>query len=275
MPQINIEKIKYFVNEGGAFVLSTGRTVGALSTVIDKLQGLLSPSITANGSVIYDFENDRAIYERFLPDDDRYIVKEVLKVCKNVGIEAHSGKDIFLLNRSVETDDHAEYENLSTKPLEYEDALKYNWNKVIYLFADSDESAGAKAVMNSCRHHSRFTDSSAVINGRKRCYCEHIPNGISKASAMAKLCEIFDIKENCCFAIGDYYNDLEMITAADIGAATIDSPDDIKSAADITVCSAGEGAVADFIDYLIKIMRGESNPNRLALRKETKNGRNY
>ena len=41
-----------------------------------------------------------------------------------------------------------------------------------------------------------------------------------------------------------------MIKTADIGAALIDSPDEVKAVAKTIVCEAKNGAVADFIDYL-------------------------
>ena len=52
------------------------------------------------------------------------------------------------------------------------------------------------------------------------------------------------------FAIGDYYNDLEMIKIADVGAALAESPDEVKAVAKKVVCEAKNGAVAEFIDYL-------------------------
>ena len=52
-----------------------------------------------------------------------------------------------------------------------------------------------------------------------------------------------------------------MIKTADIGAALIDSPDEVKAAAATVVCDAQSGAVANFIDYLTE--------------RKIKNGRNY
>ena len=63
------------------------------------------------------------------------------------------------------------------------------------------------------------------------------------------------IKDGCCYAIGDYYNDLEMIQTADIGAALVDSPDEVKAVATVVVGSVQNGAVADFIDYLTERKR--------------------
>lgn len=249
IPQINIDKIEYFVREGGHFSLATGRTAGAISAITEKIK-CLSPSIVANGSVIYDFEADEAIYERFVPDSDKYIVQEVLKGCKTVGVELHSGKKVIVINCNEETIDHEKYENLDAISLDYESALKYNWNKVLYLFTDLSEAAKVKEIISRCEHSSKFVDTTATIYGRRRYYYEHVPANVSKATTLKLLCEKLNINTGCCFAIGDYYNDLEMIKTADVGAALVDSPDEVKAAAKVVVCEAQNGAVADFIDYL-------------------------
>ena len=261
LPQINIEKIKYFISEGGAFSLATGRTAGAVSSVTSRIKNL-SPSIVANGSVIYDFNNDTALYEQFLPNEDRYIVKKVLEGCGTVGIEIHSGKKVLVVNTNQETIDHEKYENLDAISLDYDEALLYNWNKVLYLFSDSKEAQRVKEIISTCKHNSQFVDTTAIIDDRRRYYYEHVPKNISKATTLKVLCERLNIKKGCCFTIGDYFNDLEMIKTADIGAALVDSPDEVKAVATTIVCDAKNGAVAEFIDYLTET------------RKETKNGRN-
>lgn len=249
MPERNIEKIKYFVSEGGVFSLATGRTAGAISAVTDRLD-CIAPSIVANGSMIYDINADKTIYELFVLDSDRHIVKAVIDGCKTVGIEAHSGKKVLVLNESKETIDHEKYENLDAILLDYEAASRYNWNKVIYLFANEDESMTVKDIISQFSHNSRFVDTSAMIDGRRRHYYEHVPQNVSKATTLKILCEKLNIKKGCCYAIGDYYNDLEMIKTADVGAALVDSPEEVKNAADVVVCEAQNGAVADFIDHL-------------------------
>lgn len=249
MPQVNVDKIKYFVSEGGQFSLATGRTAGAISSVTKRLD-CIAPSIVANGSMIYDIQNDKQIYELFIPNSDRRIVEAVIKGCKTIGVEAHCGKKVIVLNQNQESIDHAIYENLDTILLDYNSALQYNWNKVIYLSANDNELETTKKIISSFEHSSQFVDTSAVIDGRRRYYYEHVPKGVSKAATLKILCEKLNIKKGCCFAIGDYYNDLEMIKTADIGAALIDSPREVQAAATTVVCDAQNGAVADFIDYL-------------------------
>ena len=65
------------------------------------------------------------------------------------------------------------------------------------------------------------------------------------------LADLLGISYDRIMGIGDYYNDLELIKTAAVGAATDGAPNDVKSAADVVVVGrSGDGAVADFIEYL-------------------------
>ena len=250
----NVEKIEYFMSEGGYFSLSTGRTVGAVGPVLSIIKRV-SPSVVANGCMIYDYENKKVLDELFLPEDEYYIAKKVLDMGLNVGIEAHSGETILNLNTTQETLDHQEYEWISGEDVTFEEASRYRWNKVVYLFDNDKDLAAVKELIAGEGSSSRFIDTSAVIGGRKRNYYEQFPAGVSKASELDKLKKMLKIDNGCYFAMGDYYNDLEMIKAADISAVPSETPEDIKAYADFVAGKCEDGAVADFIDYLTKIRK--------------------
>ena len=85
-------------------------------------------------------------------------------------------------------------------------------------------------------------NSRLVFNGVTHNYLEVVPSGVSKATAINKLCEIFNIKKGFSYAIGDYYNDVPMLKNADISAATAGAPDDVKAVADyVTDPVLGDG----------------------------------
>ena len=50
----NVEQIEFFMSEGGTFSISTGRSVGAISSVTSQLIRI-SPSVVGNGTMIYDY----------------------------------------------------------------------------------------------------------------------------------------------------------------------------------------------------------------------------
>ena len=54
------------------------------------------------------------------------------------------------------------------------------------------------------------------------------------------------------FAIGDYYNDLEMIEDADFGVTVENAPDKVKDVADLIVSKCEDGAITDLVEYMIK-----------------------
>ena len=247
----NVEKIEYFMSEGDCFSLSTGRTVGAVGPVLRQIKRV-SPSIVSNGSMIYDYENKKVLDELFVDKSDYYIVKKVMDMGLNVGIEVHSGDRVLTLCRTEETDIHQKYEWLESTDIGYGEAVKYRWNKAVMLFSCEADREAAKEMIAKQNVNSDFVYTSAVIADKVRYYYEQFPKGVSKASALKKLCKILNIQKGNVFAMGDYYNDLEMIKTADIGAVPSGAPDDVRQYADYTAVSCGDGAVAAFIDYLAK-----------------------
>lgn len=259
MPPRNREKIAFFIKEGGKFSLCTGRTAGALAPVLEKLDGVCA-SVVANGSMIYDFKTDSVLFETYLTDADCLAAQTVKRECPGVGIEIHSGRKVFVLNRTGETDDHESYERITgVSFVDFETALQYKWNKVLFLFNNTDEEHQVKSVLSKYRFDSAFVDTSAEIGGRLRRYYEQIPSGVSKSSTLKILCEKQGVNSENLFAIGDYYNDLEMLKSAAVSACPEEAPDDIKAAADFVCKSVNQGAVADFIDYLTEIKREQKN----------------
>ncbi len=261
IPTENLEAIKRFVREGGAFSIATGRSIVAFEDVREKLCDI-SLCVVFNGSVIYDYKNDSIVYEETLPDNDKFIVEEVLALNKNIGIEIHSGKKVYTVFETDETIDHHIHENLERILTSYNEVKNEIWNKVLFAVDNEDELKFLINNISKFTVESRLVETSTYIEGRKRLYFEVIPFGIDKGKGLEKLKEILKIEKGCTFAIGDYYNDLEMIKKADIGAAVANSPEDIKQCADYVTVECEKGAVADFINYLEKrkdAENGQSN----------------
>lgn len=248
----NVEQIEFFMSEGGTFSISTGRSVGAISSVTSQLIRI-SPSVVGNGTMIYDYNEQKIVYECFLPTEDHLVVKDVLNSGLYVGIEVHSGERVFTLKQTKESDTHQQYEGLETTVVAFDDIKNLNWNKVLITVDNPEDFDKLKEITSKRNINSDFVSTTVVLNGIKRNYYEQLPYGVSKASALAKLCEIYNIKNGCYYAIGDYYNDVQMLKKADICAVPQGSPDDVVSLADYVTVPCKDGAVADFINYLTKI----------------------
>ncbi len=244
-----VEKIKFFVSEGGHFSLSTGRSVGAVSAAVNAID-CLSPSVVANGAMIYDYKEKKILKEYTLLEEDKSVVKLVGDTGKDIGVEIHSGERALVVKRNCETDDHEKYEDLEVEFISLEEASQFAWTKILFAVTDlSDLEPTIEMLKGACKN-SDVLNTVAQIENRQRYYIEVIPKNISKAKSIKTLCEMLNIKDGCCFAIGDYYNDVPMLKSADVCAVPINSPNDIKELADVIVSTAKDGAVADFIDYL-------------------------
>ena len=254
IPKINREKIIYYMENGGAFAIATGRSVCAVSDVWEQLPEV-DLGTYGNGTIIFDKAKKELLYDKTIPLSDHEIMYEINKKHPDVGIEVHYQDNVGVFSRTEETDLHIKYERMETVDLKKEEIGKLGLNKILYLFNSFEEREEIKPFINSFSLQSDFVDTTVTYYGRQRFFIEQIPKGISKATGVTEMAKLLGTAKGCIYAIGDYYNDLEMLSAADIGAVPEDSPEDVKINADFITKSAENGAVADFIDYLTKIRR--------------------
>ncbi len=73
--------------------------------------------------------------------------------------------------------------------------------------------------------------------------------GISKWDGIRKLSKLEEIAPEDIIAVGNFYNDIDMIRHAAVGIAVANSPEDVKAIADyVTVRTNNEDAVAEVIE---------------------------
>ncbi len=252
----NIEWIKRFSEDGGRFLLCTGRSVTALGPV-KKALGYLPMSLVCNGGMLYDFQEEKTIFQSCLAYCDKDLLKQVTQKFPQLAIEIHCGFEIYVLNPSRQSVDHAVYEELDVKTVSFDDIKEKEWNKTIIFLNDEkvERKPLTALIENFGLKESKVINTSCFIDGEKRNYVEIHPKNVSKANGLARVREMFSVKKEDLFAIGDYYNDIEMLQYADIAAAVKDSPDDVKCYADYIATSCKDAAVADFIKYLYNLRK--------------------
>lgn len=250
----NAEAIKFFINEGGTFVLSTGRSASALKQIFGLLdKELVGPCAVLNGGMIYDFEKDKPLYASELKQRTKSYIKEVYKNLPNIGIEVHSDNLIYVIRKTYETEFHEDYELLDREYVTFEEIEDKPWNKVLYTCDNEAERQELATLLNSLDNGDcNLVPTEVVVEGIHHLYFEQMPLGITKAKGLFKLCKMLGIKKGGLFAIGDYYNDKEMLESADISATPSAAPEELKNLVNFVGGRCLDGAVADFIEYLSK-----------------------
>ncbi len=253
----NFKAIDFFRENGGTFVLSTGRSSSALSQVFGMLdKAKVGPCVVLNGGMIYDFTAEKPIYNTKLTELSKEYIHTVIDKMPKVGVEVHSNSLIFVLNKTYQTEWHEDYELLDREYVTFEDIKDRVWNKVLYTCDTHEEREKLAVLLGSIDNGDcSFVKTQVINEGVEHMYFEQMPQGTTKAKALCVLTKLLDIKKGGCFAIGDYYNDIEMLKAADVSAVPAEAPEEIKKIVNFVGGSCLDGAVADFIEYLSKNRR--------------------
>ncbi len=206
---------------GAVFCLASGRPLCGLKKYIDQLS-LTSPVIACNGAVIVRPDGE-VLWRRCLEPE---AAREVISFAKRFDITLCVwSEEKLYLNRENERTDHYK----AHMWIEHADVVT-DWEPVIEQGIDKilwhDEADRVLGFQEILRREMKTQVNFFTSNPR---FLEFIDHRASKAEALRRLAEIygFDISET--IAIGDGFNDLEMLRAAGLGVAMENAHEEIKA----------------------------------------------
>lgn len=246
LPENNRKAIERYTSNGGVFTLCSGRNLESLSIHYQKL-GIKTPAIFLNGAGIYDFFADKILDFNPITSEGEEVIFDIFSRFKTVQLTVFGTETIYLATRTciygyvISKFDKLNY-SLCEKT---SDLPRGVWGKVSFF--------GTKSLIRKLQKLIR-----SEYNNLFDCFLtspftlEIVKKGVNKGSAVSKLSEIIGIDIAKTAAIGDYYNDVDMLKAVSHPACCGQAPDDIKALAEYVTCHCNNGAVADFINYLEK-----------------------
>ena len=116
----------------------------------------------------------------------------------------------------------------------------------LVLICKADELASHRTYFSSfvAQDRAQLTESGPE-------YLEILPVDANKSNGLAKLAKFMRLDRNEIAAIGDYRNDLEMLSWVGFSGAVENALPEVKSIAQIVCKSNEEGGVAEFIERCI------------------------
>lgn len=237
----NRDAIERFKRAGGNFSVATGRSLDSGAQYIAAVEPNC-PGIILNGTVLYDFENRKMLWNHPLNiAAAEECIKRIHSRFPQTGIEVFTTEGVGVVNWNGRIKKHLDREGIR----DYISDLFHNQLLCKALLADdADVIQDIIAYTNTFDHPDiRFVTSNPN-------YLEMLPANADKGSALKELALLCGFSVDQVYAIGDYYNDVELLQAAGFAAMPENAPDDLKHYADRVVCSSDEGAVADLIEYL-------------------------
>ena len=139
---------------------------------------------------------------------------------------------------------HTVHEGLTYRMAPLEE-LDGGWNKV--LFACSHEMLMQIQDFLDARKY-----PGVYFIATNRNYFEIMPEGAAKGAALGELCTYMGIPIENTVAIGDYFNDIELMRAAGHSVAMGNAPKEVQLAADTVTGRCLDGGVAEVLYGLIR-----------------------
>ena len=249
IPQRNLEAIRYFIENGGAFTVNTGRSV-PMTKVFRDIVPVNAPLLLYNGSAAFDLAENRLTFCHAIDLDLWKTVRRCEALFPDLTVEIQGLKAHYRFSENPGWDAFSDHQLCARAFAQPGDDLgpflkftlygQFRDVTVASMFEGSEEE---RRRMDEAEETLRreFGDKCEVFRAAMRIIDIHA-KGVSKARSARQLQAQLGRKILVC--IGDGNNDLPMMFDADYAYAPADA-----TIADRfeTVCDCGKGAVADVI----------------------------
>lgn len=246
-PERNTNAIKEFVHTDKArFTLASARNVQSMKPHYKKLPDVRTPVIVMNGAGIYDYENEKMLWFNSIKKSSAIVVEKALKKFSFLEIGIFTDDMIYLVRPRVLSPVMMMLDSLTHKRVKSLDEVPYgNWGKIIFFCLPFEKAKIKAFVSENMGGEHKLIDTTSMS-------FDLVDKDTNKGNAVGVLSEILGIEKERVAAIGDYYNDLDMLKSVSHPACAGQAPDDIKEICEFKACHCNKGAVADLIEYIKK-----------------------
>jgi Cof subfamily protein (haloacid dehalogenase superfamily) len=255
------EKVHRALENAGAAgwetIIATGRTLYAARRIIESLP-FIRYALLSNGSCIVNIRESNIMHQDTIPPD---VVGEVVEVVRRNGaVPVLYDTDIYNQRLYYDTTEGAcdffvWYVNTDRRSTRVPDIMAHTGNVQQIgsiaprdtIFRIREEVAALRAVPMT------LPFESPHFGGKNHEYwfLQVIPAGISKIVAIRKMAEWLRIPDGRIVAVGDNYNDADMIEGADVGVAMGNAPEEIKRLARLVVGTNNDSGLAEVVEKVI------------------------
>jgi Cof subfamily protein (haloacid dehalogenase superfamily) len=227
-------------------VLATARGPQALNPVLRLLQ--FSPLLVCfSGAWVGEIDRPSLVPKKVMLErrHSLSVARSIVATALDHNVEPHVLTVDTWRTRKMSPETILECQLTECRPIITSDLLEdgVEPNKILLIAPEHDSSQALHAIADSVQ-----SLSSAAFS--KPNYLEIVPKGANKASALVHLVAILGLDLSQVAAIGDGYNDIEMIREAGLGIAMANAPSAVKSAAGWVTGTNNEAGVAQAVKRL-------------------------
>ena len=244
--------IRDFIDGGGLFGLASGREPhNALRHLTDLPMN--GPLIVLNGAAIYDYVGQRYLNTILI---DKEAAVDVLQHCQKEGMaldqQVYTTDGIFYASplETAEPGFLRIHQPTSFMPLAQ--LIEKSWIKVVFLERKPDALLPMQEYLRQKGYERRISLvegwTDVVATGK---YQELLPLGINKGTTVAAIRKLPVYAGRQIFAVGDYWNDMELLQAADIPCCPDNAIAEIKAVCRHILPSHNDSPIAWLIREVI------------------------
>lgn len=249
IPERNLEAIAYFMDNGGAFTVNTGRSVPMYRSIWDKVP-VNAPLLLYNGSAACDHATGELSALRPIALDLWQTVEELLTLFPDMTVEVQGPRAHYNFRPNPKWDAFNVHNGCPHATARWGEDLgpflkftlygEFYDNTVARLFEATQEELArmdqAEAILRS-----RWGSKIEIFRSATR-LIDVQAGGVSKAAAARALQQKLGRRILVC--VGDASNDIPMLEGADYAFCPADA---IVADRFENVCKCADGAVADVI----------------------------
>lgn len=237
------QALKYFISEGGRFTVSTGRCCQGFHAYDPEI--INAPVILANGGMMFDYGRSEIFTFDGLGHDSDDDIRRVMDTFRGIAVCLYPFSGIRVINPNASM-----YGNLTSQDIafsEITDPSQADAPRAKVMFRSDGETIAAvqRFISAYCPSLSYIPTTGGAL--------EVLKPGVNKGTALLKLGEHFGIsRENLC-AVGDGYNDTDMLGVAAHAFVPANGDAPALAAAGCIVRSNEEDAIANVIEILDRL----------------------
>ena len=119
------------------------------------------------------------------------------------------------------------------------------WGKIIFFCLPNEKKKIRTFVSELIGDEHKLIDTTSMS-------FDLVDKNTDKGNAVRVLSELLGIDSENVAAIGDYYNDLDMLKSVKHPACAGQAPEEIRELCEFKACHCNDGAVAELIEYIKK-----------------------
>ena len=249
IPERNLNAIRFFIENGGAFTVNTGRSMPMTRVFRDKVP-VNAPLLLYNGSAAFDPKEGKLSFCHEIKMDMWKTVEECTQLFPDMTVEVQGLDAHYRFSENPAWDAFSDHQSCARGFAQPGDDLgpflkftlygKFSDVTLAHFYESTpEETARIDEIEQTLKE--KYGEFCEVFRVATRIIDIHA-KGVSKARSARELQQQLGRKILVC--VGDAHNDLPMLHDADYAYV----PADAVVAQDFeNVCPCGEGAVADVI----------------------------